>query len=107
MTHHGDIVAIGLAKALFFHPGEHIHNKYPNDQCTRHLENVSITKDGMVPVTDMTNGATLIKNFCDDVSCATVLDAERHQTDLSNPPQDDNGYLLCSLQENIKANVNA
>ncbi len=87
-THHGGIGAIGLAKAPFFHQGECICNKHPNDFHTRHLENVSIIRDGMahvnrhdqlwyfVNIKDIDHVLHIVtKNFHVDVPHAIIFDA--------------------------------
>ncbi len=99
-THRGGIGAIGLAKASFFHPGEAIRNKYPNEYRTMRLENVSIIRDGTARVNRRDQRCYFVnvagidhvlhivtKNFHVDVPHAVIFDAERQQTNTSNPPQ--------------------
>ncbi len=46
-THCEIIGTIGTAKATSFHPGEHIHNNYPNNYNIMCLNNATITRDGL------------------------------------------------------------
>ncbi len=117
-SHCGGIGAIGSAKANFFHLGEHIRAKYPNDYATRQLENVAIIRDGITCVSKREQWCYFVniegidhvlhivtKFFCVDVPPLIIFDAEQQQTDASNPPQNEDKQVLCCAQANIEATL--
>ncbi len=94
-THGGGIGAIGSAKASYFHPGKHIHAKFPNDYKTLRLENVTIVCDGVVQVNHKEQRCyfvnieginsilhIVVKNFQVDQAQAVIFEVEHQVTDL-------------------------
>ena len=58
----GGIGAKGLARACFFHPGQNIRNKLPNQHQTMQLSGVLLMGKGSIMSTGRTSFATSVES---------------------------------------------